>query len=100
MPPGRRSPRGLSRTSGRGFAQAKAGRQRDRTAPWSSVTHVAIGELTDADVVLAHEIRALPARIVRSPIHVGDAVGGPQIRRRVAVTVEAELHGERHAAVH
>ena len=67
----------------------------------SSVAHVAMGELADADAVFLRAARG-PAPRASPPGFQSMLVtwsARPQMRRRVAVAVEAELHGERHGAL-
>src|SRR5579885_2127547 len=66
-----------------------------RTCGASSVTHIAMGELAEAKAFMRRNGFALGPGVGRLPIHVGDAVVRPQMRDRIAMTIEAEFHGER-----
>src|SRR5689334_14622710 len=105
--PRRATPRGLTRNAGFRCASPR-GRGQDQNARFrfagSSVTHETMSDFTDAYFVFRHERVAERVTIaVRLPGHVSDLVRRPKMRRRIAVTIEAELHrqwlgaiGQRH----
>jgi hypothetical protein len=60
------------------------------------MTYVAIRQFTYADAILVDQAFALLALVALIlPGHVGYMLAGPQLRRRIAMAVEAELHGQR-----
>src|SRR5690349_14185968 len=77
---------------------------RDRAtiaAASSSVTDKAVGQVACVDPVFADQLLTKRARIARRlPAHVGDELSRPQMRRRIAVTIEAEPHLERYRPHH
>ena len=59
-----------------------------------------MGEFADPDALMGGDRLAFGPRIGgRLPRHVRDVVGRPQIRRGIAMAVEAELHGEGFGAI-
>src|ERR1041385_759947 len=95
--------RGLTRKVGcRGWPQYGRAQGQNVTCDpaRSSMTHGAISELSEPDAVLRDQRLAKRFTVTgRRPDHVGNLVLWPQMRSRIAVAVETELHRQGHSAI-